>query len=84
MPGLTAAPAIAKKDASDAANASADAKPAKEKKVCKLQEVTGSFMRKRICHTAEEWQAADAQNAKATEGIMNMPRSGGSTSPGKE
>lgn len=40
------------------------AKPGKQGKICRFEDVTGSRMRKRICHTQEQWDAREraAQN----------------------
>lgn len=37
----------------------APAKPAKQAKVCRVEDVTGSRMRKRICRTPEQWEARE-------------------------
>lgn len=37
---------------------------AAEKKICRRETVTGSFMPKRTCHTRAEWEAIE-QNANA-------------------
>jgi hypothetical protein len=39
-------------------------KPAKEKKVCRRQDVTGSIMTQHICHSKDEWAQIDAENAR--------------------
>ena len=43
---------------------------AKEKKVCRLEEVTGSIMMHSICHSKEEWTAIDAQNARGAAHVL--------------
>lgn len=43
------------------------AKPAKEKKICRRQETTGSIMTTSICHTAAQWNAIDEDNSKRVE-----------------
>jgi len=53
---LIAGPALAgQKDAPD--------QPAKEKKICRSERPTGSYITKRTCHTREEWKTIDAANA---------------------
>jgi hypothetical protein len=47
---------------SSAAAPSAPEKPAKEKKICRRDADTGSYIPHSICRTKEEWQAADTQN----------------------
>jgi ABC-type sugar transport system substrate-binding protein len=47
-----------------------DAKPAKEKKICRSYKVTGSLTRKtRICRTEAEWKESDAATYK---GVSDM------------
>lgn len=67
---IAAAPALAQTAAQPPAQ---NAKPAKDKLVCETQEETGSRIdRKRVCHTAEEWQAIKAQNRDALEKIQQQ------------
>lgn len=54
----TAAPAPA------ATSTAPAAAPEKEKKTCRREEVTGSLMQPRICHTKEEWKQIDASNSQ--------------------
>ena len=35
------------------------ARPGKQEKICRFEDVTGSRMRKRICHTQEQWDARE-------------------------
>ncbi len=56
---LVAAPLAAQPDAADAAKAT---KPAKEKKICRRQEVTGSMFPTMTCHSKAEWDAIAASN----------------------
>ena len=50
-----------------------DAKPAKEKKVCRSYKVTGSLTRRtRICRTEAEWKEVDAATYK---GVSDMQSS---------
>lgn len=44
---------------SNAAPTPVTAKPVKEKRICRSEEVTGSFVTKRICHSKSEWLAID-------------------------
>jgi hypothetical protein len=43
------------------------AKPVKEKRICRQQNVTGSIMSKSVCHTAAQWNAIDAANGAELE-----------------
>jgi hypothetical protein len=61
--------------------AAAAEKPAKEKKICRREEETGSIMPTRICHTKDEWVRIDAANQKAVEQFSAARRDhGGSNS----
>ena len=45
-----------------------ESKPAKEKKICKLDEAgSTSRMRKRICRTATEWDQAKSQGSSGED-----------------
>lgn len=63
--GLLAFGQAAAQEAADPAAAPATskagpaAKPGKERKVCRNEEVTGSLMKKRICRTPEQWEAQE-------------------------
>jgi hypothetical protein len=60
-----AAPAVAG-DSPDAA------KPAKEKKICRRETVTGSIVPyKTTCHTKSEWASIDSQNAQSVDSMAN-------------
>jgi hypothetical protein len=59
------------------APAAAAEKPAKEKKMCRREEETGSIMPTRICHTKEEWVQIDDANQKAADQFSNARRNGG-------
>lgn len=52
------------------------AKPAKEKKICRSEEATGSIMVKRVCHTKDEWAAIDKANDTATDQFGTARRVG--------
>jgi predicted secreted protein len=59
-----------------AAPAPAAEKPVKEKKICRQEDVTGSIMMARTCHTKEEWaqiDAANSRNAQHALGRDGMP-----------
>ncbi|HMI21176.1 MAG TPA: hypothetical protein VK533_16710 [Sphingomonas sp.] len=57
--------------------------PAKEKKICRREEATGSIMGTRVCHTKDEWVQIDAANQKAAEQFSNARRnSSGGMGPG--
>jgi hypothetical protein len=47
--------------------------PHKEKKICRSEDVTGSIMPRRTCHTAEEWQQIDKSRG-VDENQMNHLR----------
>ncbi len=64
--------------ATPAAPAAATAeKPAKEKKFCRREEMTGSIMPTRICHTKDEWIQIDAANQKAADQFSAARRNHG-------
>lgn len=48
-----------------------DPKPPKEKKICRSDTPTGSFIAKRTCHTAAEWQAIDGTNAGNARAMLD-------------
>jgi len=52
-------------------------KPVKEKKICRQEDVTGSIMRARICHTKEEWVQIDTENARNARRILGRDSSTG-------
>lgn len=74
----TVAPAA---NASVAANAAAE-KPEKQKKICKREEVTGSYMPQSWCLTAEEWKKADELKAHIQQQYQNRMQHKGSTDKG--
>lgn len=47
------------------------AKPVKEKKICRRQEITGSMLGTSICHTAAQWASIDEQNSQNAEALRN-------------
>ncbi|MGN6620693.1 MAG: hypothetical protein ACTHKR_06490 [Sphingomonas sp.] len=49
-----------------------DAKPPKEKKICRSEQTTGSYLPKRTCHTAEEWKAIDGTNADDARATLDQ------------
>ena len=53
-----------------AAPAPATEKPVKEKKICRQEDVTGSIMMARTCHTKEEWAQIDAENARHAQHVL--------------
>lgn len=57
--------------------AASSEKPAKEKKICRREEETGSLMASRICHTKDEWVRIDAANQKAVEQFSTARRNNG-------
>jgi len=50
--------------------AAAAVKPVKEKKICRQEDVTGSIMMARKCHTKGEWARIDAINASAVPHML--------------
>jgi hypothetical protein len=51
-----------------------DAKPAKEKKVCRDEDKTGSRFKVTTCHTEAEWVQIDAANKGAAAAAMDANR----------
>jgi hypothetical protein len=49
--------------------------PAKEKKVCKTDNRTGSIMPKRTCRTQEEWDRLSEQGRADLDRVRDMERS---------
>lgn len=76
-----AAPALAQ----DAAGQPTTAKPAKPKKICRVDPTLGSMMPRYVCHSKEEWSAIDkasqnaADNAQNGLGTMNTGTRNGSS-----
>ena len=58
------------------------AAPEKEKKTCRREEVTGSIMQPRVCHTKAEWAAIDQANQRSADGFASSRRSTPSGTPG--
>lgn len=52
-------------------------KPVKEKKLCRREEMTGSIMPTRVCHTKDEWVQIDAANQKAADQFSAARRNHG-------
>ena len=50
------------------------AAPVKEKKTCRREEVTGSIMSARVCHTTEEWAAIDEANRQNAQNFAAAKR----------
>jgi len=57
-----------------AAPAAPAAAHVKEKKVCRRQEVTGSIMPERVCHTTDEWAAIDEANRQNAQNFAAARR----------
>ena len=55
--------------------APASEKPVKEKKICRQEDVTGSIMMARTCHTKEEWAQIDAANSRNAQHILGRDSS---------
>ena len=62
-PGFAAANPDGQAEQSAEQPAAADAKPAKQRKVCRTETATGSVMPKRVCRTAEQMEQ-DERNAE--------------------
>jgi len=45
-----------------------------EKKICRREQVTGSIMQPRICHTKEEWAAIDEANRQNAQNFAASKR----------
>ena len=56
---LTLGQAMAQEAETDASEAPAMPVPGKNGKVCQYEDVTGSRMKKRVCHTPEQWEARE-------------------------
>jgi hypothetical protein len=54
-------------------------KPAKEKKICRQEDVTGSIMPRRTCHTKEEWAQIDASNSQYAQHVLGRDSLGGNS-----
>lgn len=65
--------------AMDTAGSTADA--AKEKKICRSEEVTGSIFTKRVCHTKAEWVALEAERERGAAALRNRRDGNGSDIP---
>ena len=63
---------------SNASQSEAKAKPAKEKKICRQVEKTGSRMNRRVCKTEAQWAALEAGEVGAEVQV----KSGGAMSSG--
>ena len=64
---ILSAPALAASQDAPAPQPS-ESKPAKEKKICKLDEAgSTSRMRKRVCRTATEWEEAKSQGSSGED-----------------
>ncbi|HRN62607.1 MAG TPA: hypothetical protein PLF73_09125 [Luteimonas sp.] len=62
-------------DESDSAQAAAPAgaKVGKNGKVCEYEVVTGSRMKKRVCHTPEQWEARERAAKQLTRELDRKP-----------
>ncbi len=47
--------------------------PASNEKICRYEDVTGSRMRKRVCHTAERWEARERQSKAMVRELDDKP-----------
>ena len=82
VPATDAGSAVAPAADATAAVATPDAKPKKEKKICRREEVTGSYMPQSWCLTAEEWKKADELKAHIQQQYQNRMQHKGSTDKG--
>jgi hypothetical protein len=57
------------------------AAPEKEKKSCRREEITGSIMQPRICHTKEEWAAIDEANRQNAQNFAASKRNSRGSTP---
>lgn len=64
-------PAIAQEAETDASQAPALPAPGRNGKVCQYEDVTGSRMKKRVCHTPEQWEARERS---AKEAVRELDR----------
>lgn len=69
--------ALLAQTATPPATAATAEKPAKEKKLCRREEMTGSIMPTRVCHTKDEWVQIDAANQKAADQFSAARRNHG-------
>ncbi len=67
--GLALISAVALADV--AAGDAAPVKVEKEKKFCRIEQVTGSMFDRRTCHTTAEWKAIDEANAAETKRVQD-------------
>ena len=49
----------------------------KDKKLCRMEDVTGSLFPKRVCSTKAEWAAVDSERNRGVDGFNNRLRSRG-------
>ncbi|MGY1519480.1 hypothetical protein [Luteimonas sp. A482] len=68
--------ATAQEPAADSAQTSAPVGPGKNGKVCKQEDVTGSRMKKRVCHTPEQWEARERASRDLVRELDRKPAGG--------
>jgi len=51
----------------------------REKKICRSEQMTGSIMPKRTCHTAAQWATIDKQNKEDARTTLDRARSSSAT-----
>jgi hypothetical protein len=64
-------PALAAPVLAQDAPAPAPAKPAKPKRICRVDPTLGSVVPRYVCHSKEEWAALDKATQDAAEGAQN-------------
>ena len=64
-----------------AANDEPKAEAPADKKICHREEVLGSIIPKRICHTAAEWKQIDTANQEKAERLLTKQRLSGPVNP---
>jgi len=59
--GLLSTGQVVAQEAQEPASAEASGSPTKDRKgkICQYEEVTGSRMKKRVCHPPEQWEARE-------------------------
>lgn len=69
---ISSGPALASGGDTGAANAqSPKASAAREKKICRSDRSVGTILPQRVCHTAAEWQAIEANAAVSRDHLLN-------------
>jgi hypothetical protein len=64
-----------------AANEEPKAETPADKKICRREEVLGSVIPKRVCHTAAEWKQIDTASQSNAERLLAKQRMSGPVKP---